>query len=347
MLAMFKNGPVALGFAKEALIRLSKYARQGTEYHEAFHIIVELLLSDKERDKVYRAYAKAKHIKLYNNGKLNTNAQKTVTEGLADEFMLYMMDRPTIKFTWNLKQLFRSIINWAKFYNNIGSYRLYKLYRQTSKGRFKDIKPTKESSERFKRLLEQYKQQALTFSVGGRPMKTITNVRQYKNLLETMKYILFQAQPNIDRAGRNMQDFKLDDPNVIREYKLFKKYAKINPALEELLDNWDVVRGDVRTLVQQIATAYVGTNDDPQNVEDMQGDEESAANAGIGDYTRDSQEFSQFSRAGEKVKFFFSIIPNVRFDYDKQGNKKIVSVNNTEGLPVFVKPSTMYNTVLN
>jgi len=57
------------------MIGLSKYARRGTEYHEAFHIVVELLLSDKKRDAVYKAYAKAKHIKLYNNdGSINIEA---------------------------------------------------------------------------------------------------------------------------------------------------------------------------------------------------------------------------------------------------------------------------------
>lgn len=347
MLAMFKNGPQALGFAKEAMIRLSKYARRGTEYHEVFHIVVELLLTDKERNAVYKAYAKAKHIKFPQDGKLDTNTWKIITEGLADEFMLYMMDRPTIKLTWNLKNLWRSAINWMNFYRNIGSWRLYRLYRRTNQGEFKNIKPTKESSERLKRLLKEYGSEYLPFEINGKPTKFITNVRQYKNLCKTMLYILFQSQPNIDRAGRNMKDFKMDDPNVIREYATFKKYAEANPALNELLDYWGVVREDVRTLVQHIATPYIGTNDDIQNVEDMQGDEESAANAGIGDYTRDSQEFSQFSRAGEKVKFFFSIIPNVTYIYDKAGNRQTVSVNNAEGLPEFVNPSTMYNTVLN
>ena len=113
----------------------------------------------------------------------------------------------------------------------------------------------------------------------------------------------------------------MDDPNVIREYKIFKKYAAKEPALNELLDNWDVVREDIRSRVAHIATPYVGPNDDIENVEDMQGDAESVANAGIGDHIRDSQEFSQFSRAGEKVKFFFSIIPNVKYSYDKHGNR--------------------------
>jgi hypothetical protein len=246
---------------------------------------------------------------------------------------MYSLDKPTIKLTWNLKQLFYSIKNWVNFYRTIGSSRLYRLYGQINSGRFAGVTPSEEGISRFKALLNKYKKEALTFSVNGQPMKYITNVRQYKNLCETMKYILFQSQKNIDRAGRNMQDFKMDSAAVIREYPLFKKYAEQNPALEEMLEYWDVIRPDVRTLVEHIATPYVGTNDNEENVEDMQGDEESVANAGIEDYTRDSQEFSQFSRAGEKVKFFFSVIPNVKFVYDKQGKKKTVSVNNAEGLP--------------
>lgn len=345
---MFKNGPVALGLCRQSMIRLSHYARRGTEYHEAFHRVVEILLNDKQRDKVYEAYAKAKHIKLHDkNGKIITANMKTVTEGLADEFMLYMTDRPTVKLTWNLKQLWTSIKNWVSFYRNIGSYSLYKLYRDVNRGKYKNIQPTEANKKRFEKLLETYKDDALNFTIGGRAFKYILNHRQYKNLCDTMLYILYQSQKNIDRAGRNMQDFKMDDPNVIRNYKLFQKYSQINPALSEMLDNWDIVRKDIRTKVEQIATKYVGTNDDIENVEDMQGDEASVANAGIGDYTRDSQEFSQFSRAGEKVKHFFSLIPDVKYAYNEDGKRIIVSVNNAEGLPHFVNPSTMYNTVLN
>ena len=139
----------------------------------------------------------------------------------------------------------------------------------------------------------------------------------------------------------------MDDAEVIRKYDLFKKYSEINPALKEMLDNWDIVKKDVRAKVEQNGPRYIGTNDDPENVEDMQGDEDSAANAGIGDYTRDSQEFSQFSRAGEKVKHFFSLIPAVRYAYSESGQRIIQSIDNAEGLPHFVKASTMYNTVLN
>ena len=343
MINLFKNGPQSLGLASTTMIKLSKYARRGTEYHEAFHVVVEMLLSEKDRQKVYKAYAKAKKIKLG-----SIESQKRVTEGLADEFMMYCLDKPTIKLTWNIKQLWHSIKNWINFFNTIGSVRLYKLYKAVNSGKYANMQPTEESKKRFSELTKKYGTEGyLPFSVNGKAFKNIITVRQYKNLCETMKYILFQSQKNIDRAGRNMQDFKMDDPNVIRQYSVFKKYAQQEPALEEMLDNWDIVKADVRTLVEHIATPYIGTNDNEQNVEDVQGDEESAANAGIGDYTRDSAEFSQFSRAGEKVKFFFSVIPNVKFVYDKQGKRHIQAVNNAEGLPQFEKPNVMYNTVLN
>ena len=345
---MFKNGPTTLGFCRQSIIGLSKYARRGTEYHEAFHRVVEILLNDKQRNKVYEAYAKAKHIKLRDaEDNVIVENMKAVTEGLADEFMLYMNDRPTIKLTWNLKQLWYSIKNWANFYNNIGSYTLYKIYRDVNRGKYKNVQPSEANKKRFAKLLDTYKTDALNFTISGKAFKHILNHRQYKNLCDTMVYILYQSQKNIDRAGRNMQDFKMNDADVIRGYKIFQKYAAINPALNEMLDNWDVVKKDIRSKVEQIATPYIGSNDNEENVEDMQGDEESAANAGIGDYTRDSAEFSQFSRAGEKVKHFFALIPAVKYAYNEQGSRIKVSIDNAEGLPHFVNAATMYNTVLN
>ena len=184
---------------------MSKFARRGTEYHETFHAVVEILLDDNQRKRVYEAYAKAKHIQMYDkNGKELVSNMKKITEGLADEFMLYAIDRPTIKISWNIKRLWGSIKSWMDFYKNIGSYRLYKLYKNINSGKYKDVQPSESNKKRFDSLLNKYKEQYLGFTISGKPFKHILGARQYKNLCDTMVYILYQSQKNIDRAGRNM-----------------------------------------------------------------------------------------------------------------------------------------------
>ena len=336
MINMFKNGEVALAYCKESFIALSKFMRRGTEYHEAFHRVAELLMSDKERNRLYNSYAKAKHIKIYDsNGKPIAANMKKVTEGVADEFAMFMIDRPTIKLSWNLKLLLNSIKNWIKFYNKIGSYKLYKIYHDVNSGKYKNVQPTEANKKRFAELLNMYKTDALFFKINDTVFKNITSVRQYKNLCNSMLYIIYQSKQNIDNV------------DGIRESKIFKKYAQVNPALNDLIENWDVVKKDIKTLSKQILVEYTGANDNEDNVEDMQGDEESVAGAGIEQWVKDSSEFSQFSRATDKVKHFFATIPAAKYVYDQDGVKRKQAIVNAEGLPYFVKATTMYNIVLN
>ena len=193
------------------------------------------------------------------------------------------------------------------------------------------------------------------FNINGKPFKYILNNRHYRNLCDTMIFILFQSQQNIDKTGKNIQELKVDDPNVIREYKLFKEYSKYEPALSEMLDYWDIVKKDIITKIEQISTPYIGSNDNEENVQDAQGDGDDALKAGIDNHTRQSYEFSQFSRATAQIKHFFARIPAVRYAYDERGERLVDEkgnsiyemIGNSSGLPHFVDAKKMYNLVLN
>ena len=56
ILTVLSSGANVLGQCYVDSIVLSSQAVHGTEYHEAFHRIVELLLPSKVRDKIYKLY---------------------------------------------------------------------------------------------------------------------------------------------------------------------------------------------------------------------------------------------------------------------------------------------------
>ena len=60
VIAMMRGGARVVGRCYADSIILSRRADAGVEYHEAFHRVVELLLTDKQRAKVYAAYRNAK-----------------------------------------------------------------------------------------------------------------------------------------------------------------------------------------------------------------------------------------------------------------------------------------------
>lgn len=61
---------------------------RGVEWHEAFHRVLEILASDRVRNRIYRAYENATD--------RYTMSEHEIGEALADQFMAYMMNKPAI-----------------------------------------------------------------------------------------------------------------------------------------------------------------------------------------------------------------------------------------------------------
>ena len=61
IVGVLNNGAKAVGMCTQDAIVLSRYARSGTEYHEAFHRIFELVLDKKDRQKYQTIFLKQHH----------------------------------------------------------------------------------------------------------------------------------------------------------------------------------------------------------------------------------------------------------------------------------------------
>jgi hypothetical protein len=97
---VFKQGKAwAVGACKKDSIILSKLAEYGTEYHESFHHVMELLFSPSARHKLHLHY-----IKRYNNGRSLT--EKQTGEYLAEMFMQFINNLPDVHLSWNIRKMF-------------------------------------------------------------------------------------------------------------------------------------------------------------------------------------------------------------------------------------------------
>jgi len=120
------NGMV-IGRCYHDSIVLSRFAEEGTEYHEAFHRILEIVAPSKLRTAVYKAYKSNKV-----GAKTKTDAE--IAELLADEFMYFVMNKPTFKFPHSIKEAFSMVKDYVNFVRQIGSFRLYLMYSFTNSG---------------------------------------------------------------------------------------------------------------------------------------------------------------------------------------------------------------------
>lgn len=120
-----KKGIQAWGQFDKGIITLSDIAAEGTTYHEAFHVVFNLLLDDNERQALYN---EAKE--LYGE-KDNLSLEEDMAEG----FREYVMTRQNRSLGRRIldffKELFIKVTNWNNFRPSLLSY-----YRRINAGEY-------------------------------------------------------------------------------------------------------------------------------------------------------------------------------------------------------------------
>lgn len=349
VLAMTRSGWSVVGRCCYDAIELTRQAGRGDEYHEAFHRVVELFLTEKQRKKVYDEFRKAK-----NNPNMS---DKEVREGLSDEFQFYAMNTPTFKLSWNIWNMFKTIRDWVKMLRQIGSWRLFKLYTLANHGKFANVTPTQEQLRHFAEITPLY------LEVRNAKLKQVANEYQYKELVNSLAFMFLKPEIVAERW------FNVDvtDIKVSKEALMSNSYWKsliesdntpqhVKDVLQEAADNFEDIAPDVVSYLTQFTTDYkqVFEEENDQNKEGA-GDEsredddtdpnsfEEIEAAQIEQHVRSSYEFHPFTRASQRVKWFFAGISQQK--YNAQG--KAVPVPNTLGLPQLLNPKEAYSKVLN
>lgn len=364
-----KLGARYVGVCRTDGITLSEQAEAGVEYHEAFHRVMELLFTPEQRQKAYEKFRKAK------KGRENLTDNQ-IAELFADEFMYYATNQPVVKFHWNIIKTFREIKDWVDMWKTIGNYNLFRMYAKINSGKYANVEPDFRSVQDF---LERTGGHGYFYTVNGHKFEHILNGVHYKKLLNfiAMSFMHPSIQTiNID--GSNLKDFKLDkqllirkqlniDNPVIEDTTLdvpinFFTVAMSNApestrlALQEMLDNFDVIKPDLAAYVSLFASDYKvryeqTNNRKKEGVDEVGGQfdsqdptssEDDIYGSWIDDHIKESYEFAPISRATEKTKFFFSAIP-----------KTILTDNgwqlelNELGLPEMYDAQYAFITVLN
>ena len=317
------------------------YAPQDTVYHEAFHKLVELVLGDRTRKMLYKAYAKKMHIKYKDEEELLKNEQ--VREGLAEEFRYYMDNRPTLKLS-SLLHPFQTLKQVAKIMRQIGDFRLYTFYTLTRWGAIKNLYSINDAKRQ--RFLESHGAFA-PFSINGHEFPSIINRYQYRNLRNTLKYFIFKTN-DIGLAGEGIEGLRISKA-AIKANKTYQLLIHSNApgakALEELVEGLEFIENDMRSYIAQSMGLTQHSHDDEENIEELEGGE-NPTGAAIGQHIRSSYEFSPLTRTSAKVKFLFSRVPKIRYAY-KNGKKVVKNILNDEGLVEYFDLKYVFNTLVN
>lgn len=139
-------GTIIAGQVTANLMKLSNYAQNGTEYHEAFHWAFELIIDPKTADKI-RDIVREKY---------GITDYRAIAEWLADTYMQYVKEIYTPKGTL-LQKAFNKIKQWAITFKHmfVGDYQIYTLFNKINSGKFANKPINNEAVLRFQEKLKE------------------------------------------------------------------------------------------------------------------------------------------------------------------------------------------------
>ena len=321
-------GQAVVGRATEDSILLSTEAPVGTEYHEAWHRVSQLLISDKERRKLYANY----------NKKHNSNLSDTeIDEILAEQYRDFMLTESG-NYDFKTKNWFRRILDFVKLWMRTGQYGLARIYSNIARGKYLGVEPNAENVERFRKI---YNTEGPNLQINGVELQNITTIKQLNSITNNLVYAFFRTS----FTDNNYLDYHDLDPKELRfdrlKLILEAQYSKTpNPVLREIIDKFESVF--VPRVVSNLKTMGLRAIDRNENdtISDI---EEGAENVNIGQHTVESMNISIKDNAPAEVKFFFQTVPEYTIDKDGQ---LIANIDPYTHFPNFVDPNRAWVRIL-
>lgn len=166
---LFRFGAGVVGRMALDSIYLSNNMAEGTEYHESFHRIFELLVPSRIRESMYEIYRQR-----YDDGFRRLNGrvltERDIAEAFAEMFRDFMTSREHIKLHLDITKTFREIKQYIQSINKLGDRRFAALFIAANSGIFRFFKPSVENIERFGKVFGSGANMKIYGNVEGKNM---------------------------------------------------------------------------------------------------------------------------------------------------------------------------------
>ena len=278
--AGLSSGAFIAGQVSSNMMKLSKYAQNGTEYHEAFHWAFELIMDPKDSNKIRDIVRK----------KYGIVGEREIAEWMADTYMYYIRRIYTPSGSL-LQKAFDKINQWAITFSHIfkGDYQLYKLFNDLHNGKFINRPINNEAVLRFQQKLKYvnqvvhskgFEKDGIEYKYQQGPIDHYTNVKQVASFaLSNATYspaLNYVTNQPITINVKNILD--LDDireilmldhkdkkgkviPGLTKEqlvkFRQDPKKKKLHKAIDNALALRELLDDDHIEKTQEYASAYI------------------------------------------------------------------------------------------
>lgn len=239
IISIMYDGDV-VGMCTAASIYISRQAEAGTDYHESFHAVVELLMDKNKRESLYK-FTK-------NKFNMQNATDEEVAEALADLFFLYSKD--AIHFEGRIGRLFSYVRDWINAFKVTKSLRLANLFVNADFGKFANKTISKEQVNDFKNRFPK----GLNLKIKGKngngvELKHIYTSTQLDDAINYLVYLIIKNEgissigSNLDKldiSKEHLTNTKLDEnnkplSNFGRTYRIVTMSGKSEQELDALV----------------------------------------------------------------------------------------------------------------
>lgn len=325
------SGAKVMGQARLDAIALSEQAPEGVQYHEAWHRVSQLLISDKKRRSLYDRYNRRNKTKL-------TDTQ--IDEILAEDYRQFAINADQSIYTkgFDISKWFKRIADFVRIWAKTGQYTLAQLYTSISRGKFAGIQPSSENITRFREI---YKDSGPNFEVGGNKFDNITSLRQYDDIVKSLTYAFFQTNFTSDTIDYTDVSKLSNNFELLRRTLVNTAQLEPNPVIDEIVQKYDTVfKPAIAKRLKSLGIRAIERKAD-EEMSSIDAGETEGVN--IGQHTVEGMNVSIKDNAPAEVKFFFQTIP--LYKLNDQGTVEAYIDPNT-GFPQFVDEKEVWVKVL-
>lgn len=280
----------ALSYMTNDAIVLATSDPAGVEYHEGYHRVSLLLMSNEQRQKVYDDYRKT-------HRNMRNASDRVVEEALAEDFRSFMINRVPTK-AYRITKWFDKLRDFVL--SLFGRTTPSSIFRGVYEGKYANIPVNPESRARF----EEVYGNRVNFTQHGYEFKNIKALDNYNQAVEffAISYInqslnsqdVVNDLTNINIDYADMRELLLDlseDENATPEQRA---------AAGELYDHFDIFKIDL--------DSYLGSLNLKQVQEEQEYDEtEERDGADV-----EKENFDKYDRASYEVSILHNIRPAVK-----------------------------------
>lgn len=224
---ILKSGAAVVGQTAADAFELYDKMPEGTEYHEAFHRIMEILLPNFIREHLYDEYYN-KHNAAFKEQTGRDLTDKDISEAFAEMFRYFMTDREHVQFK-DLSKTFGQLKQMIDGLRSLGSKKIALLFLIANSGVFRFVKPNTKNVAHFVSQLGGIANLTISTSIKGE--KQSADLKEFPSIggkdffddaVSCIIYALCTSY-NIQYLAQNASKLKTDLKSIQTLYKKGEK----------------------------------------------------------------------------------------------------------------------------